>query len=153
MTFEGLRFRILPSCQINVHCAYDQLVTISTTKNLFDPNSNDIEKSDEDENTSERFRVKMSRIKKFFKGGKIFFNCCEVTTLASFIISGFRDVLEKESRSPRTIYPIVKVRVRFRVKVRVGLSLWFRDWVMVKFRFEFKAIFKIRVMVTVSKYR
>lgn len=59
MTFKGLRFRILPSCQINVHCAYDQLVTISTTKNLFDPNSNDVKKSEEDESTSESSRIKI----------------------------------------------------------------------------------------------
>ena len=59
MTFKGLRFRILPSCQINVHCAYDQLVTISTTKNLFDPNSNDVKKSEEGESTSESSRIKI----------------------------------------------------------------------------------------------
>ena len=64
MTFKGLRFRILPSCQINVHCAYDQLVTISTTKNLFDPNSNVVEKSDEGETTTESFGVKIITFRK-----------------------------------------------------------------------------------------
>ena len=64
---KGLRFHILPSCQINVHCAYDQIVTISTTKNLFNPNEADIQQKEEMSETDNQGWSNAEHILKFCK--------------------------------------------------------------------------------------
>ena len=64
---KGLRFHILPSCQINVHCAYDQIVTISTTKNLFNPNVADIQQKEEMSETDNQGWSDAEHICKFCK--------------------------------------------------------------------------------------